>query len=163
SSSASPTPNGPGAIPADGITVDVVSGPDIGLEFQAAWQVGPGQTQDSNISFTVSVIGGGPQLIEDAAVAQIASGGSGTGSVTVTEGGCGPAPCTPNAWSVFTFNTTTSVTTQTAADTLFTPVGSIQVDKDIGLAGGTNGVASLIFVEDTFSQTSVPEPASLAI
>jgi len=146
-----------------GVTVDTVTSGNLGLEFSAGWSVtSPGQIQDSNIEFDVAVVGGNPSQIEDAAVAQLSSGVFGSGTVDVTEGGCGPVPCTPGVWSVFTFNNTTG-TTQTASDTMFAPTGSIEVSKDISLTSGANGDAALSFVEDTFSQTSVPEPASLAL
>jgi hypothetical protein len=144
------------------ITVDDINSPNIGLEFFASWSVTSGQSEDSNIKFTVTVVGGANQLIEDAAVAQESSGATGTGTVDVTEGGCGPAPCTPGTWNVFTFNNSSSMT-QTAKDTFFTPTGSIQVSKDISLVGGASGTAALSDLADTFSQTTVPEPASLTL
>ncbi len=40
---------------------------------------------------------------------------------------------------------------------------TVHVDKDIFLNAGSNGSASLSFITQTFSQTAVPEPASMML
>jgi hypothetical protein len=57
----------------------------------------------------------------------------------------------------------TTTDAASAVDTFFTPTGSVQVEKDIAVTGGTTGFATLSEAQDTFSQTTVSEPASLAM
>lgn len=153
------------AVPASGVTVDTVgpagsgaslAGSSVGLEFNAGWNALAGQTSDSDIGFTVTLLGGA-MTIEDFGLAQV-SGVLPNGSATVVENGCGPAPCTPSELAVLTFDSGGS-DTQRVADTMFAPLGSVTVSKDISVTGGTTGAAHLSLVTDTFSQ--VPEPMSL--
>jgi len=163
------------AIPASGVTVDTLgpagSGADvvnanIGLEFNSSWTAQTGQTNDATIGFTVTVVGASNLAIEDFGLAQI-SGVSVTGTAlaTVTEKGCGPTPCTPGPLAVLTFDNGTARTSQTVNDTIFTPVSSVSVLKDIDINGGTSAgsFAGISLVEDTFSQTAVPEPATMLL
>jgi hypothetical protein len=153
------------AVPSNGITVDTlgpagsgasISNSSIGLEFNAGWNALAGQTSDSDIGFTVTLLGG-TMTIEDFGLAQV-SGVLPNGSATVVENGCGPAPCTPAELAVMTFDYGGN-NTQRVADTMFAPLGSVTVSKDISVTGGTTGSAHLSLVSDTFSQ--VPEPMSL--
>lgn len=165
-----PTATG-GATPvlAGNVTVDTIGpnnsgtilGPDIGLQFAGAWSASSGEVNDGAIDFTVSVVGGGPMLIEDAGLAQTSSVVA-NGVASVGESGCGPAVCTPGTWNVITFNAGDG-NTQQVNHTFFTPTGSIQVAKDINANGGSmsGSFADLSIVQDTFSQTSVPEPATI--
>ena len=155
------------AVPSAGVTVDTlgpagtgaaVSNANIGLQFTAGWNALAGQTTDSNIGFTVTAVGGA-MTIEDFGLAQV-SGVLPNGSASVVENGCGPAPCTPSALAVMTFDAGGS-NTQRVSDTMFAPLGSVAVSKDISVTGGTNGAAHLSLVADTFSQ--VPEPFSMGI
>jgi hypothetical protein len=159
------------AVPSAGVTVDTL-GPAgtgasilstaIGLEFSAGWNALAGQTTDSDIDFTVTVLGGGSLDIEDFGLAQV-SGVLPNGSASVVENGCGPAPCTPAELEVMTFDYGGS-NTQRVSDTMFAPVGSVTVSKDVSVTGGTTGSAHLSLVSDTFSQTSiVPEPSTLVL
>lgn len=167
------------AMPASGVTVDTL-GPagtlgadvldaNIGLEFNSSWLATAGQTSDSAIGFTVTVVGGANLLIEDFGLAQI-SGINGNALATVTEKGCGPAtvngvPCTPGALAVLTFDNG-GPTSKTVNDTMFTPVSSVNVIKDINVNGGSwrGSFATISLVQDTFSQTSaVPEPATMLL
>jgi hypothetical protein len=153
------------AVPAAGVTVDTL-GPhgsgasvfnnDIGLQFNAGWNALAGQTTDSDIGFTVTVLGGAIS-IEDFGLAQV-SGVLPNGSASVVENGCGPAPCTPSELAVMTFDYGGS-NTQRVADTMFSPRGSVEVSKDISVTGGTTGSAHLSLVSDTFSQ--IPEPMTV--
>jgi len=162
---------GAAAIDATGVTVETVGpdgseailGPNIGLQFSASWSATSGQVTDATINFMVSVAGGGPMLIEDAGLAQVSSVFA-NGFATVKENGCGPAPCTPGTFTVLTFDNG-GPTSQVFNDTLFSPTGSVQVAKDINVNGGSRdgSFASLSIVNDTFSQTYVPEPASLTL
>lgn len=162
-------PSGNNAIPSTDVTVGTL-GPvstgaaqvdslfptDIGLEFAAPWTVPPGTTTDAAIGFDVT-IGSGPLEIEDAGLVQT-SGVTGTGTASVVEDGCSGAvfPCTQE-WNVLTNNNSF------AADTIFTPTGTISVSKDISVASGSNGTATISLVQDVFSQTAVPEPRNVAL
>jgi hypothetical protein len=158
------------AVPSAGVTVDTL-GPsgsgasilstDIGLQFNAGWNALAGETTDSDINFTVTVLSS-TMFIEDFGLAQV-SGVLPNGSATVVEDGCGPAPCTPSELEVMTFDYGGS-DTQRVSDTMFAPLGSVSVSKDISVTGGTTGPAHLSLVSDTFSQTStVPESSTLTL
>ena len=149
---------------AAGITVTPISnggasGTEIGLQFNSLWTAGSNAFTDTTIQFVVTIVGGGAFLIDDASTVQ-AGAFTGTGSASVTEGICGPVPCSPTT-STNTINT--AGTTILSDHITFTPTGSILAIKDIGVSGGTNGTASLSQVTDTFSQTAVPEPASVLL
>ena len=159
------TASGTNPISAGQITVDAV-GPtgsgasinfaDIGLSFHAPWSAGPNQTTDGTIDFTVSALGTGT-LVSDLGLAQT-SGVYGSGSASVIERGCGPAPCeaTGGSYYVLTFQTGSADDAQ--GETSFDGQCSVDVEKDIAVNGG-NGFAGISVVQDTFSQ--VPEPMSL--
>jgi hypothetical protein len=156
-------------------TLGSLTGPDpaqisnttIGLQFNAGWTALAGQESDSAIGFTVTIVDGANMLIEDTGLAQT-SGVIGTSSLaSVTEKGCTPvAPattCTPNAISVMTFDDGTSGS-KIVNDVTFSPSGSITVSKDINVTdSGTSGHAEISLVSDTFSQTAVPEPATMLL
>ena len=155
------------AIPATGVTVDTdgpagsgasFTNPNYGFEFHAAWSANAGQTTDATIGF-VATVSSGPALITDAELAQL-SGVVPNGSASIAEKGCTPAPCNPLTGNIINLTTTNAAS---AVDTFFTPTGSVQVEKDIAVTGGTTGFATLSEAQDTFSQTTVPEPASLAL
>jgi hypothetical protein len=158
----------PGPVTAASITVDTL-GPsgesvynaDNGVAFTAAWIATQNQSIDTDILFTVSVVGGGPATLTDAGLAQLSQVQS-TGTASVAEDGCTGAGCNPLTaqWGLLTLNTSTlSETTDT---TIYSPTGTVNVAKDIAVTGGTNanGFAHLSLVQDTFSQ--VPEPRAVA-
>jgi hypothetical protein len=167
------TASGTNPVAASAVTVDTV-GPagtgatipfaDIGLQFNAPWDAaGPGMSSDASIRFTVTVLGGAG-LIEDFGLAQT-SGVNAPGSASVAERGCGPAPCNPVGGSlhVLTFDNG-GPSSKTENETLFAPVGSVEVEKDISASvpmGDNNGFATISVVQDTFSQ--VPEPVSMGL
>ena len=168
------TPSGTTAsqVAASAVTVDTVGpavtgasilGPNIGLQFNAPWTAsGSGITSDASISFIVSVLSGA-SIIEDFGLGQT-SGITGTGTASIVEDGCGPAPCTPVGGGlgggVITLDSTSTNIGQ--AETFFTPFqSSVEVSKDIDVSSGSAGFASLSVAQDTFSQ--VPEPASIAL
>jgi hypothetical protein len=128
---------------------------DIGVDFDTAlWAVTAGQSQDDDISFDVSV-GTGAVDITDAGVDQI-SNTVPNGTASVTEKGCSGLvfPCA-STWGVDT-NDSTFV-----SDTIFSATGTLSVEKDIALVGGT-GSAGLSNVADVFSTSEVPEPRALS-
>jgi hypothetical protein len=160
------TPNAGGgavAIGATSITVDTIgpastgatiTGPDIGLQFSAAWSVGAGQNLDSLIQFTLSVTGGAA-IIKDAGLVQLGTGASGTGIAQVAEN-------LGNGSNLLTFVNAPAGTSKTVDTVNFSPTGSFSVVKDISVNGGTNGTAAISLVNDTFSQI-VPLPATFAL
>jgi hypothetical protein len=163
SASLPPTP-----VPASNVTVDALNGTSgIGFSFNSSWTaVGPNEFSDAAIGFTVSVVGGGPATLEDAALIQTgAVDGTNTGSLaSVGENGCTGSSngldCAQQ-WSLVTSQT--SNTSATSAHTFYLPTGSLTVSKDItAITGSGEGTfASVSLVQDTFSQ--VPEPRALAM
>jgi hypothetical protein len=140
-----------------------ILGANIGLQFSAGWTALPGQETDSAIGFTVTVIGGSNLLIEDTGLAQTSGVSGADAQASVAEKACTPAPCTPGTITVLTFDNG-GVTSQVVSDTTFSPSGSIEVSKDINATdSGTTGSANISVVSDTFSQTTVPEPATMAL
>lgn len=166
-SSSSSTP--PAPTPDTAVTVSAVStASGIGFLFSSSWTAsGPSEFSDALIGFTVSVVGGGPATLEDAALVQTGLvDKTNTGSLTsVGEGGCAAVDITlcggiPN-WTLATSqNSNTAII---ADHTFYAPTGVLSVSKDINVVSGTdpNAHASISGVEDTFSQ--VPEPRSLAL
>jgi len=159
-------PSGTNLVQDEAVAVGLINNGSagIGLQFNAPWSAATGQTSDATIGFTVAVTPptGGVSII-DASLAQL-DGVSPDGSASVAERGCTPAPCNPlgGFLSLLTFDPPPG---NTAKNTVFAPVGNLQVEKDISVIGGTipGSFATLSQVQNTFSQTAVPEPASLAI
>lgn len=152
------TGSGTNPISAGQITVDTVTNDGIGLSFHAPWTAAAGMTSDGTIDFSVTVLGGG-NVIEDFGLAQT-SGVSGDGSASVAENGCGPAPCLATGGSIYVLTFQDSGARSAQGETTFTPVSSVDVEKDISVNGNT-GFATLSVVQDTFSQ--VPEPLSMGL
>jgi hypothetical protein len=135
---------------------------NFGLEFQGGFTdlVG-GAASDALIKYRVTVLD--PRfLISDAHLAGNPNVLGGTGSMTVVESFLpnGPgAPSYPNTMSIFAINGLTKLTDST----FFVPPTSVlDVQKDILALAGT-GQPTMSFVDQTYSQTSVPEPGSLAL
>jgi len=136
---------------------------NIGLSFTGTWNAAsPNSTADGDISFEVSVVGGGPMQIEDAGLAQTSGPVLGTGTAAVGEDICAGVvyPCSNEA-AVATLQTGTYV--DVVNDSTFAPTGVISVSKDINVAAGAYGAAFLSNVQDTFSQTCVPEPRAISM
>lgn len=153
------TASGTNIISANQITVDTVSTGNLGLSFHAPWTAAGSATSDGTIDFSVTALSGG-NVIEDFGLAQT-SGVSGSGSASVAENGCGPAPCLATGGSIYllTFQDTDARMAQ--GETTFAPYNSVSVEKDISVDGG-GGFASLSVVQDTFSQDA-PEPLSMGL
>lgn len=136
-----------------------------GLEFQAAWSVGAGQTMDSEIGFNVRVTNG-LALIDDDSLA-VPSFFVGTGaSAFVTENVCLGGTFVNGTCTGGTLQNPTLHLDQSGQNTLhvgpFGPFVSLGVLKDIGLNGGT-GSANFSEVFQNFSEVPVPEPFSLLL
>jgi len=118
-----------------------------GFVFNAAWQVGPGQTLDSLIAYTVT---SGTDIVDVfLAAAGMSAGGGGLASVAET---------LSNGESL-----TVSTLGPSSASVTFPGVTSLTVLKDIALTGGA-GAARISDVANGFSQTAkTPEPGSLLL
>jgi hypothetical protein len=137
---------------------------DEGFQFSSGWNVGtqPGgisSDQDSLIQFTVSTMNGAATL-EDLTLFFNGSY-SGTGLSGVAEqyclGGGSLSSCAPgNSGQISVTNPPPKFNDVS----FFAPVTSITVSKDINVTSGVNGTANISQVINTFSQLSVPEPAS---
>ncbi len=128
-------------------------GADIGLEFQGGFLDLPGGgSSDALIRYTITATGG--FLIEDALISGNPSVVGGTGSMVVTDT-LSIGPPTLNIFDIVPGST------QLTDSRNFTPVGSINVTKDILGSAGT-GTATLSVVDQVYSQTT-PEPASLLL
>jgi hypothetical protein len=147
---------GASAIPAAGVTVTALDQPLFpGLQFQAAWSVGPGQSLDSLIQYVVSVLPGG-RPIEDIYAAMV-SGHAPDGIATVAENVATEAGVT--IASLLLYENGGVVRSQTVD--VPPTVGPLQVQKDISVNGHSTGVATISMVVNRFSE--VPEPASLLL
>jgi len=118
-----------------------------GFVFNAAWQVGPGQTLDSLIAYTVT---SGTDIVDVfLAAAGMSAGGGGLASVaeTLSNGE----------------NLTVSTLGPSSASVTFPGVTSLTVLKDIALTGGA-GAARISDVANGFSQSpQTPEPGSMLL
>jgi hypothetical protein len=140
----------------DGITLNLAtSGGETGLNFSSLWVAGTGQFVDSSITYTVTT--SNPNGISDLDL-RIVGGAAGSGVATAAETSFAPP------LSLFTeFGPGTVIPED--SKTIFPPVGSLTVVKDIGVTGGsTAGGAHISDVFNLFSETStVPEPSLLIL
>jgi hypothetical protein len=133
---------------ASGVAVnpEIVDG-NVGLLFSSGWLAGPGQIDDSLITYTATCTG---CLIHNL-VLIMAGGASDTGLASVSETS---TSVTPNVSLI------TGGTHLTDMTTFTTGVGSITLTKDVGVSGGTDGFANISAVSNLFSTvtTMTPEP-----
>jgi hypothetical protein len=126
-----------------------------GLQFNAAWSAPPGGgNTDATLGFSVAESPGSTSLINDASLTlsglSVPPGGSVTDTETLTFPNGTTLPFTAT-------DTNPSVTVN------FTPVSSLSVIDDLALTPGTTLSTLASVQQKTFSETNVPEPASLAI
>jgi len=127
---------------------------NLGIQFQGGFtDLAGGGSSDALITYIVTATGG--FQITDAHIDGNPDVVGGTGAISVTESF---TPDAPNTMSIFDI---VPGSTQVSDSTIFaTPHTSLHVQKDIlGVAG--TGLATLSFVNQTYSQT--PEPGSLAL
>ena len=127
-----------------------------GLQFNAAWSAPPGGgNTDATLGFSVAESPGSTSLINDASLTlsglSVPSGGSVTDTETLTF---------PNGT---TLPFTATDTNPGPVTVNFTPVSSLSVIDDLALTPGTTLSTLASVQQKTFSETNVPEPASLAI
>jgi hypothetical protein len=147
-----PTASGGAVTPdAHGVSVNPETiGSEGGFLFTGGFLVGPGEVEDSTITYTATCVG---CLIDDL-VLIMGGGASGTGLASVSETS---TSVTPNV------NLLTGESILSDMTTFTTGVGSITLTKDIGVSGGTDGFAHISAVTNLFSTntttTMTPEPA----
>jgi hypothetical protein len=127
-----------------------------GLQFNAAWSAPPGGgNTDATLGFSVAESPGSTSLINDATLSisglSVPLGGSVSDTETLTF---------PNGT---TLPFTVTDTNPGPVTVNFTPVSSLSVIDDLALTPGTSLTTLVSVQQKTFSETGVPEPASLAI
>ena len=140
-------------IPASGVSVTPIDLPlNPGWLFNAAWIAGPGQTLDSLISFSVRVLDGGPP-ITDISARMEGYGQIEQGIVVVAE--TGPV-------NLLLYDASFGTVSYQEAVLENPTMGPITVFKDISL-NGNDGIATVSAVYNQFSETAVPEPATMLL
>jgi PEP-CTERM motif len=123
-----------------------------GLTFSGGFNAAPGMTVDYALSYVVTAPAG--HLITDATLSAAMGNNGGTGTVSIVE--------------LLTFpdgsgkSMEVSLPGNASVTIAFPGVQSILVQKDMFLNGGSLG-ANVTFVNQGFSSTAVPEPASMAL
>jgi hypothetical protein len=148
-----------GAPPAaSGVTVNpfTLVGPpaETGLQFVGAFNAAAGTTQDWAITYEVKALSG---KITDAYLAFTGGVFAGTGSISITE-----SITTLSGAPLVTPPMEASIPGSTVASASWAGVTAILVTKDISVIGGSNG-ATVSVINQGFSGSSVPEPASYAL
>lgn len=151
------------------IAVGTAPGSDIGLTFSSAWESALGLNQDSIIRYAVSVLPTSRLMITDVGLrfngnAPIPSTGT---FATVTEtvstlNSAGTGPGTLIGQVSVIADGAGSSSNRFSDHLTFAPTSSVFVEKDIQLNSTDSGVATISFVDNTFSQT-VPEPATFSL
>lgn len=162
------TSNPPGfSIPAGSVQVTPITTPgNPGLQFSAGWLASTGSgvlEQDSLFEFQVN----STSPITDLTLTIGGASFIGTGEVVVAETACLGAilpACTGG--QLITLTVFDDAAGQQLTDTVnFTGVNEISVEKDLTVAAGTNGLATVSVLTDQFSegQATVPEPGTLSL
>jgi len=139
-----------------------------GLQFSAGWLASTSTgilEQDSLFQWTVN----STTPITDLTLAISGASFTGTGEVIVSEQAClggtfnGGGCSSGNVVSLSVFTSSAGTQLQDTVD--FAGVTEIGINKDLTVAAGTNGQASLSVLSDTFSEGTgtVPEPGTLSM
>ena|SRR5271157_1403522 len=126
----------------------------VGLEFAGGFHALVNTTVDYLIKYEVTAAPG--VLIQDAVLSGNPFAGATGGSATVSET-IGSTP-TNSIAPVIQIDPATSSTSVT-----FAPQTTIWVTKDILLVGGSTQTSTLSVVDQVYSTTAIPEPASMAL
>jgi len=132
------------------VTPTIISGVD-SLIFSSGWVAGAGQTVDSALGYTVTVLPGA-RPISDLHL-DVTGTAIGTGFYIVSDSFPGTGLPTLGV---------SSITSSSAVLNLSPAVTFLDVHKDIFLSGGTAGLAALSIVTQGYSRP-VPEPGSIAL
>jgi len=144
--------------PGTGVTIQsFTSNPtNPGVTFIGPFNAGAGHTSDWVITYTVTALSG---TISDAFlsfVGGVANQPPSLGSIIISES------ISDAATGAVLANMTASSPGSQSASATFAGVTSINVQKDIDVFGGSNG-ASLSIINQGFSSSVIPEPASMAL
>jgi hypothetical protein len=151
---------------ASAVNVTSILSPNIGLMFQGGFGDSPGGgPSDALITYTVTVTDPTRRITDahmDGNPAVVGATTTNPGTVSVTE------TFLPDSTKMLNiFDNEPGSSTKLSDDTTFTtPLSVLHVQKDIRAdagAAGTGVTATLSFVDQTFSQTAVPEPATIAL
>ena len=162
------TSNPPGfSIPAGSVNVTPITTPgNPGLQFSAGWLASTGSgvlEQDSLFEFTVN----SASPITDLTLTIGGASFIGTGEIVVAETAClGALLPACSGGQLITLTVFDDAEGQQLTDTVnFTGVSEVSVEKDLTVAAGTNGLATVSVLTDQFSegQATVPEPGTLSL
>ena len=139
-------------IPASGVTVTpITTGGELGFQFEAPWIVSGAQGLDSTVQYTVTATTG---TITDLLLSMAGFSQTKGGDVQVDETAVTP----PLSLMVFD-NSTGFVASDMVTGLSLT---SLSVVKDIAVTGN-NGTAGVSIVDNQYSTSPVPEPASMVL
>ena len=157
------------------IAIGSAPGPDVGLTFNSFWQSVPGGNQDGVIRYAVQVTTGSIDQVNLAfnGAAPLPSTGTvasvtETVSTLLTDNNVPTGPGTAIG-QLTTINSSSGGTTTTNNANLILPLrqAGLFVSKDIAVASGPNGIATISFVDNTYRFSAlapqVPEPAALGL
>jgi hypothetical protein len=153
------------AVPAGSVTVaQFFSGPTVwGFSFAMPLTAGSGQTNDILMDYTVTCNALAPVFnCIDSNELQMVGGATGTGIASVVETKCLGADTVAGCPVNQTIGLAVFFPSPLSAEATFTPVHQESVLKDINVAGGSEGAATISNVINTVDQ-AVPEPATLAL
>ncbi|MFZ0034254.1 MAG: PEP-CTERM sorting domain-containing protein [Sedimentisphaerales bacterium] len=136
-----------------------------GLWFLLSWNAASGQSINADLNFKVSVLPGSDEYIKDVELVITGSSATGTGVVNVGET-VWDAPF-PDGDVIASLSASKQAGDDGAylvAHKEFVPRKEIWIfSKDISITGGTNGSAHLSGLFQFYSQTQVPEPATVCL
>jgi len=141
------------AIPASGVAVLPITGTEPGLEFTAGWVASSGEGLDSLIKYTVTITGG---AINDLLLTMGGYGFTDAGDVAVAE----TSPQLSGG-GLLVFDNSTGLAASASVTGL--SLTTLNLTKDITVAGHNTGTATLSDVTNQFSSGAVPEPASMLL
>jgi hypothetical protein len=155
--SASVIPPGTPALDASGVGVSAYhAGLEAGLQFSGAFFAPAGTIVDYKIAYVVTAPAG--FKLTDAILGVTYNSFGGSGSVSVGESFFNAA----TGDGIGSLNLSNPPGTPVSSSTTFPGLQSILVEKDILLVGGSNG-AGISIIDQGFSSSGVPEPASWAL
>jgi len=137
-----------------------------GLWFQLSWNAFSGQTINATLNFRISILPGYDNyFIKDVGMVLTGSSATGTGGVAVGETVWdAPFPSGNIIASLSCSKSANDGGAYLVDYTEFAPVKEIWIwSKDISLTGGIDGSAHLSGLFQFYSQTEVPEPATIGL
>jgi len=130
----------------------------VGLTFSAPWSAASGSSNESIISYEVTAVSGVINSMEYDYNGQVLAASTGTltqvGETLTNNSSSQIGKSTDSNGPAGPLKTTLSITT---------PQSPIFVATDVLAASGTGGASSISAVNNTFTQQTVPEPATLGL